>query len=138
MGKPVIFGEKINYKGVMFSGIPNLGMTMGYTNASWTLKADLTSEYICRLVNFMDTNGTPIATPTLPAESSLKTEPMLDFTSGYVQRAIKDLPKQGDHKPWRLNQNYPKDIINLRYKSVDDDVMVFSKAAAPKKGASAR
>ncbi len=130
-GEPVIFGEKINYKGVMFSGVPNFGMTMGYTNASWTLKADLTSEYVCRLINFMDKNGTPIATPTLPADDSVGTEPMLDFTSGYVQRAIKDLPKQGDRKPWRLNQNYPKDIINLRHKTVDDGVMVFAKAGSP-------
>ncbi|WP_430426879.1 flavin-containing monooxygenase [Parasphingorhabdus sp.] len=126
-GEPVIFGDKINYKGVMFSGIPNFGMTMGYTNASWTLKADLTSEYVCRLINHMDKNGTPIATPTLPAGESIGAEPMLDFSSGYVQRAIKDLPKQGDRKPWRLNQNFPKDIVNLRYKTVDDGVMVFSK-----------
>ena len=127
-GEPVVFGEKINYKGVMFSGVPNFGMTMGYTNASWTLKADLTSEYVCRLINFMDKNGTPIATPTLPSDGSIGTEPMLDFSSGYVQRAIKDLPKQGTRKPWRLNQNFPKDIINLRYKTVDDGEMVFSKA----------
>ena len=129
-GKLVKFGDKINYKGVMFSGIPNFGMTMGYTNASWTLKADLTSEYVCRLINYMDKNGTPIATPTLPADGLIGTEPMLDFSSGYVQRAIKNLPKQGDRKPWRLNQNFPKDIINLRHKAVDDGVMVFSKPGA--------
>ncbi|ASK89767.1 flavin-containing monooxygenase [Sphingorhabdus sp. SMR4y] len=129
-GKLVNFGEKINYKGVMFSGIPNFGMTMGYTNASWTLKADLTSEYVCRLINYMDKNGTPIATPTLPADGLIGTEPMLDFSSGYVQRAIKHLPKQGDRKPWRLNQNFPKDIINLRHKAIDDGVMVFSKPGA--------
>lgn len=127
-GRPVVFGETINYKGVMFSGVPNFGMTMGYTNASWTLKADLTSEYVCRLINHMDKNNTPIATPTLPADGSIGTEPMLDFTSGYVQRAIKDLPKQGDRKPWRLNQNYPKDIVNLRHKAIDDGTLVFSKA----------
>ncbi len=126
-GEPVIFGEKINYKGVMFSGVPNFGMTMGYTNASWTLKADLTSEYVCRLINFMDKNGTSIATPTLPKDRTIGSEPMLDFSSGYVQRAIKDLPKQGDRKPWRLNQNYPKDIVNLRHKAIDDGVMAFSK-----------
>ncbi len=131
-GEPVVFGQKVNYKGVMFSGVPNFGMTMGYTNASWTLKADLTSEYICRLVNFMDRNKTPIATPVLPADGSVETEPMLDLSSGYVRRAIKDLPKQGDRKPWRLNQNYPKDIINLRYKAIDDGVMVFGKPAAVK------
>jgi len=114
----------------MFSGIPNFGMTMGYTNASWTLKADLTSEYVCRLINMMDRKGTPIATPTLPAGETMATEPMLDFSSGYVQRAIKDLPKQGDRKPWRLNQNFPKDIINLRHKAVDDGVIVFSRPGA--------
>lgn len=126
-GEPVDFAQTINYKGVMFSGIPNFGMTMGYTNASWTLKADLTSEYVCRLINTMERKGTPIATPTLPIGEEMGTEPMLDFTSGYVQRAIKNLPKQGDRKPWRLNQNYPKDIINLRHKAVDDGVMVFSR-----------
>lgn len=129
-GQLVNFAEKINYKGVMFSGIPNFGMTMGYTNASWTLKADLTSEYVCRLINYMDKNGTSIATPTLPSDGLMGTEPMLDFSSGYVQRAIQHLPKQGDRKPWRLNQNYPKDIINLRHKAVDDGVMVFSKPGA--------
>ena len=126
-GVKVNFGKTINYKGVMFSGVPNFGVTMGYTNASWTLKADLTSEYICRLVNHMDKNHTPIATPTLPADGSITEEPMLDFTSGYVQRALEDLPKQGSRKPWRLNQNYPKDIINLRYKAIDDGSIRFSK-----------
>lgn len=127
-GKPIIFGDTINYKGVMFSGVPNFGMTMGYTNASWTLKADLTSEYVCRLINHMESKAVQIAIPTLPADGSIGTEPMLDFTSGYVQRAIKNLPKQGDRKPWRLNQNYPKDIINLRHKAIDDGALVFSKA----------
>ena len=125
-GAKIDFGKTINYKGVMFSGVPNFGVTMGYTNASWTLKADLTSEYVCRLVNHMDRNGTPIATPTLPADGSITEEPMLDFSSGYVQRALKELPKQGSQKPWRLNQNYPKDIINLRYKAIDDGSIVFS------------
>jgi len=127
-GAPVNFGETINYKGVMFSGVPNLAMTFGYTNSSWTLKADLTSEYICRLINHMDGNGFDSATPTLP-EGGVTPEPMLDFSSGYVQRAIADLPKQGEHKPWRLNQNYPLDIINLRHRSVDDGAMVFDQAA---------
>ncbi|PHR14234.1 MAG: FAD-containing monooxygenase EthA [Sphingopyxis sp.] len=131
-GEPVDFAKTINYKGVMFSGVPNFGMTMGYTNASWTLKADLTSEYVCRLINYMDRNGTPIATPTLPVGETIGTEPMLDFSSGYVQRAIDHLPKQGDRKPWKLNQNFPKDIINLRHKAVDDGVMVFSKPGAVK------
>ncbi|MEP3465412.1 MAG: FAD-containing monooxygenase EthA, partial [Parasphingorhabdus sp.] len=132
-GAPVDFGNTINYKGVMMSGVPNLGMTFGYTNSSWTLKADLTSEYICRLLNHMDANGFDYAVPTLPADGSVKPEPLLDFSSGYVQRAIADLPKQGQEKPWRLNQNYPKDIINLRHKAVDDGVVVFGKSKSAMK-----
>lgn len=127
-GQKVDFGKTINYKGVMMSGVPNLGMTFGYTNSSWTLKADLTSEYICRLLNHMEAKGFDFAVPTLPADGSVQPEPLLDFSSGYVQRAIADLPKQGQEKPWRLNQNYPKDIINLRHKAVDDGVLMFGKS----------
>lgn len=130
-GQTVNFGETVNYKGVMFSGVPNLGMTMGYTNSSWTLKADLTSEYLCRVINVMDRKGYDSATPTLPADGSMELEPLLDFKSGYVQRAIADLPKQGREKPWRLNQNYPKDIINLRHRTIEDGTLVFAKAKTP-------
>ena len=128
-GVQVDFGETINYNGVMFSGVPNLGMTFGYTNSSWTLKADLTSEYVCRLLNHMDDHGYDCATPTLPADGSVEPEPLLDFSSGYVQRALADLPKQGQEKPWRLNQNYALDIINLRYRKIDDGALVFGKAS---------
>ena len=131
-GEPVNFADTVNYKGVMFSGVPNLGMTMGYTNSSWTLKADLTSEYLCRLINLMDKKGYDSATPTLPAEG-IELEPLLDFTSGYVQRAISQLPKQGDRKPWRLNQNYPKDIINLRHRAIEDGALVFGRARKSEK-----
>ena len=127
-GEPVNFGETVNYKGVMFSGVPNLGMTMGYTNSSWTLKADLTSEFICRLLNHMDKQGYDSATPMLPADGSIELQPLIDFSSGYIQRALADMPKQGQEKPWRLNQNYPLDIINLRYRKVDDGALVFGKA----------
>lgn len=122
------FGETINYKGVMFSGVPNLAMTFGYTNSSWTLKADLTSEYICRLLNYMDDRGYDFATPTLPADGSVTPQPMLDFSSGYVQRGLAELPKQGQAKPWRLNQNYPKDIINLRHGKINDGTLAFGRA----------
>ncbi len=132
-GAPVDFGQTINYKGVMMSGVPNLGMTFGYTNSSWTLKADLTSEYICRLLNHMESSGFDYAVPTLPSDRSVSPEPLLDFSSGYVQRAIADLPKQGQAKPWRLNQNYPKNIINLRHKAVDDGVLVFRTARVKEK-----
>lgn len=127
-GEAVDFGQTVNYKGVMMSGVPNLGMTFGYTNSSWTLKADLTSEYVCRLLNHMESRGFDYAVPTLPVDGSVKPEPLLDFSSGYVQRAIKDLPKQGQEKPWRLNQNYAFDIINLRHRTIDDGALVFGKA----------
>lgn len=127
-GQKVDFGQTINYKGVMMSDVPNLAMTFGYTNSSWTLKADLTSEYICRLLNHMESSGFDYAVPTLPADGSVQPEPLLDFSSGYVQRAIADLPKQGQEKPWRLNQNYAFDIINLRHRAVDDGTLVFGKA----------
>ena len=114
----------------MFSDVPNLAMTFGYTNASWTLKADLTSEYICRLINTMDRKGVQIAYPHPSDPDSLIPETIVDFSSGYIERAAADLPKQGQKKPWRLNQNYAKDIVNLRHKAVDDGVMVFAKAGS--------
>ncbi len=129
-GEPVHFGSRFNYKGVMFSDVPNLGMTFGYTNASWTLKADLTSEYICRVINTMDRKGAQIAYPHPADGEKLIPETIVDFSSGYIERAAADLPKQGQKKPWRLNQNYAKDIVNLRYKAVDDGVMVFAKAGS--------
>ncbi|WP_108812428.1 NAD(P)-binding domain-containing protein [Sphingorhabdus sp. Alg231-15] len=129
-GDPVHFGSRFNYKGVMFSDVPNLAMTFGYTNASWTLKADLTSEYICRLINLMDRKDAQIAYPHPTDPESMVPETIVDFSSGYIERAAADLPKQGQKKPWRLNQNYAKDIINLRHRTVDDGVMVFAKAGS--------
>lgn len=130
-GETVHFGSRFNYKGVMFSDVPNLAMTFGYTNASWTLKADLTSEYICRLINVMDRKNVQIAYPHPTDPDDLVAETIVDFSSGYIERAAADLPKQGQKKPWRLNQNYAKDIVNLRHKTVDDGVMKFAKAGAP-------
>jgi len=124
-GQPVNFADCVNYKGVMFSNVPNFGLTSGYTNASWTLKADLTAEYIGRLLNKMDQKKADFAVPYLVDDHGLAVEPIVDFSSGYIQRAIQDLPKQGPKKPWRLNQNYALDIINLRYRAVDDGVMRF-------------
>ncbi len=110
----------------MFSGVPNFAITFGYTNASWTLKADLTSEYICRVLNAMDAKGVKSATPTIKPGEDIGEEPMLDFSSGYVTKALAYLPKQGAKKPWKLNQNYIKDRYILRHQPVDDGVMVFS------------
>ena len=119
--------RSLNYKGMMFSDVPNLASTFGYTNASWTLKADLTSLYVCRLLNVMTKRGLRQATPHND-DPDLREEPFLAFTSGYVQRAIDRMPRQGSKKPWRLNQNYALDMMALKYGSVDD-AMVFSNPA---------
>ena len=92
----------------MLCGVPNLALTFGYTNASWTLKADLTAEYVCRLLDQLDARGLRQATPLAP-DPALPTEPFIDFSSGYVTRAVADLPKQGATTPWRLHQNYLRD-----------------------------
>ena len=123
-GQPVNLGEKLQYKGMMFSDVPNLAFTFGYTNASWTLKADLVAKYLCRLLNTMRKRGKAIATPH-NADPTLEREDFTTFSSGYIQRAVDGLPKQGTRKPWRLNQNYALDVMALRFGSVDD-AMVFA------------
>ncbi len=120
----VDLSKTFNYKGTMFSGIPNFALTIGYTNASWTLKAELSSRYVCRLLNYMDRHGWRTAVPQL-VEGSVEERPMISLTSGYVQRAIDELPKQGVKTPWTLHQNYPRDIVALRYGRVDDGVIRF-------------
>ncbi len=125
-GRPCDLSQALVYKGMMYGGIPNLANTFGYTNASWTLKADLTAGYVCRLLNHMDRRGITVATPA--PDASLHPEPFIDFTSGYVQRAAAMLPKQGDRKPWRLYQNYLLDLLMLRLGRVDDGVMAFARA----------
>ncbi|MEO8807994.1 MAG: alpha/beta hydrolase fold domain-containing protein, partial [Burkholderiaceae bacterium] len=125
-GQVVDMAQALVYKGMMYSGIPNMANVFGYTNASWTLKADLTSRYVCRLLKHMDRSGAAIATPARGA--CLSPEPFLTFTSGYVRRALELLPKQGDRRPWRLYQNYVLDLMMLDYGKVDDGVMRFSRA----------
>jgi cation diffusion facilitator CzcD-associated flavoprotein CzcO len=133
-GKTIDLPQTTSYKGMMFSEVPNLASTFGYTNASWTLKADLTAEYICRLLKHMDRTGTRICTPHLN-EPDLEVEPWLDFSSGYVQRALEVLPRQGAKKPWKVHQNYALDMMALRFGAVEDGVMEFSK---PKVAAKAK
>jgi cation diffusion facilitator CzcD-associated flavoprotein CzcO len=116
--------QSLNYKGMMLSDIPNLAFSFGYTNASWTLKADLTSAYVCRLLNTMRARKVRQVTPRID-DPEVRPEAFLDFTSGYVQRALDRFPKQGSKAPWRLHQNYTKDLMALRFGSVDDGV-VFS------------
>ena len=124
-GTPVDTSGLMVYKGMMFSGLPNLANTFGYTNASWTLKSDLTARYFCRLLRHMDRSGDTSFTPT--PDATVAEEPFLDFTSGYVQRAAAILPKQGDRKPWRLYQNYVLDLVTLRFGKVADGVMSFTR-----------
>ena len=124
-GRTVDFARTLNYKGMMYSDIPNMASAFGYTNASWTLKCDLTCEYVCRLINYMDRNGYKQCMPH-NVDPDVTELPSLDFSSGYVQRSIAKLPKQGSKRPWRLYQNYALDIVTLRYGKVDDGVMQYS------------
>lgn len=129
-GKPFKVGESVLYKGIMFNDLPNLAMWFGYTNASWTLKADLTSEYMCRLINHMDATGSKIATPRID-DPNFELENFVDFSSGYFQRAFDRLPKSGTKVPWKLHQNYLKDIKLLRNGPITD-AMEFSNPHAVK------
>jgi len=128
-GAPVDLSKTMAYKGMMYSDVPNLASAFGYTNASWTLKCDLTAEYVCRLLNHMDRCGYARCTPRLN-DPSLTDEPILDFTSGYVKRALHTLPRQGSKTPWRLRQNYFRDLSMLRYGRVEDGTMEFKAAPA--------
>lgn len=123
-GAPVELPKTLVYKGMMFSDVPNLAFAVGYTNASWTLKCDLTAEYVCRLVNYMDQHGYAICTPRVN-DADVGEQPVIDFTSGYVQRALETLPRQGLKTPWRLHQNYVKDLRLMRYGRLEDDTMEF-------------
>jgi cation diffusion facilitator CzcD-associated flavoprotein CzcO len=131
-GEEVALNERLSYKGMMLSGVPNMAVTFGYTNASWTLKCDLTCEYVCRLLNHMDERGYAQCTPE-NRDPSITEEPFIDFSSGYVQRSIDKFPRQGSKPPWRLYQNYPLDVLTLRLGAIDDDALRFStrRAAQP-------
>ena len=124
-GEEVDISKTVGYKGMMFSGVPNMVLTLGYTNASWTLKADLVSEYVCRVLNHMDQRGYDRFLPTRPGPS-VSTEPFLNLKSGYVMRSIDELPQQGSVAPWRLNQNYVLDVQLLKRGSLEDDGIQFS------------
>ena len=126
-GAPIDLAKSFSYKGMMYSGVPNLSSTFGYTNASWTLKADLTAEYLCRLLNHMDRKGFTQCRP-INDDAGLQAEPWLDFSSGYITRALDRLPRQGKVAPWRVHQNYALDLLAFRYGAVDDGVMRFSSA----------
>ena len=125
-GERIEPSQTFSYKGMMYSGVPNLASTFGYTNASWTLKADLTSEYVCRLLNHMDRRGFTECRP-MNDNADLEAAPWLDFSSGYVTRGMAKFPKQGEVAPWKVHQNYALDLIAFRYGRLDDGVMRFSR-----------
>jgi cation diffusion facilitator CzcD-associated flavoprotein CzcO len=123
-GAPVSLRSTMAYRGLMLSGVPNLAMLFGYTNASWTLKVDLSCDYLCRLLRRMDRKGKSIATAR--ADPDAAEMPFLEFTSGYVRRALDRLPRQGAKRPWRLYQNYWLDLLSLRFGRLDDGVLELS------------
>lgn len=128
-GRLVDLSRTMTYKGMMFSDVPNLAVAIGYTNASWTLKCDLTSLYVCRLINAMSEKGYARCVPRRN-DPSVTEEPLIDFSSGYVQRSIDKFPKQGSKPPWKLYQNYALDLVSLRFGAIEDGTMEFSRPGA--------
>ena len=123
-GVPVELNDTMAYKGMMLTHMPNMAFTIGYTNASWTLKADLVSEFVCRVLNYMDANGFDTVEPQHPG-NSVDERPLMDFTPGYVLRALDYLPKAGHVAPWRLKQNYLLDLRLIRRGKVDDEALAL-------------
>jgi cation diffusion facilitator CzcD-associated flavoprotein CzcO len=129
-GEPVDFADTFYYKGCMFSNVPNLAVVFGYLNASWTLRADINADYICRVLEHMRQTGADIAEPVLPAGHGLEEDDIFDFSSGYIQRAKHMMPKNAVDYPWRLNQDYLTDRKRMRRDPVDDGLLAFGKARA--------
>lgn len=125
-GEKVDTGKSFAYKGAMLSDVPNLAFVFGYTNASWTLRADLICEYACRLVNYLGEYGLASATPRM--REHLEEKPFVDFSSGYFQRAKNILPKQTAMAPWKQNQSYAHDLMDLRFGALEDGVLEFKRA----------
>ena len=120
----VVANERLTYKGMMLSGVPNFAMSFGYVNASWTLRADLTCEYVCRLINLMDKKGVKCCEP-IDDKSAYGDDQLIDFTSGYFERGLNQMPKQGNKSPWKNYQNYLKDIFAVRLFSIKDSNLNF-------------
>jgi cation diffusion facilitator CzcD-associated flavoprotein CzcO len=127
-GAPVSLPETVAYRGAMLSGVPNFAMTIGYANASWTLRADLTADYVCRLLNHMAAHGYRECRPAADPPG-IDRRPLLDLSSGYVLRSVRDLPSQGSRRPWRMRQNYALDLLDIRRADLEDGVMRFSTPA---------
>lgn len=128
-GQTVNLSDAVSYKGILFGNVPNLAMIFGYTNASWTLKADISSDYVCRLLNRMDKTGKAIVVAA-HEPGAIEIEPFLDMTSGYIQRAAAHLPKQGKFAPWKLRQNYFFDFAQMKAKRLEDGILQFLDAGA--------
>jgi monooxygenase len=128
-GRDVELSKTMSYKGMMLSGVPNLASAFGYTNASWTLKSELTCAYVCRLLKYMDRHGYRQCTPSKP-DPSIAEQPFVDFSSGYVVRSIDQFQRQGSRAPWRLYQNYALDILSLRFGAIEDGAIEFSRTSS--------
>jgi monooxygenase len=126
-GDPVDSGRLQVYKGMMFSGVPNLAWCVGYINATWTLRADLTSRYVCRLLNYMDRHRIDVTTPTVPPGAAEAGEPLMALSSGYVQRAAALLPRQGARRPWRVRNNYLTDLPGMLLSRINDGNVRFAR-----------
>ncbi|MGG7604804.1 flavin-containing monooxygenase [Massilia sp. BKSP1R2A-1] len=127
-GRAVDPSRAMSYKGMMLSDVPNCALAFGYTNASWTLKADLTAEWVCRLLRHMDARGQAVA--LAPRDPGVPEAPFLDFSSGYVERARHLLPKQGAHQPWQVYQNYLRDLFTIRFGRIEDGVLRLAPRAS--------
>jgi hypothetical protein len=125
---PVDLAKTLIYKGTMYRDIPNLASALGYVNASWTLKCELIAQHICRLLNYMDRHAYTQCTPRL-WDHSIAEEPMMGLTSGYMQRARDTMPRQSTRNPWKMHQNYLRDLLSLRFSSVHDGTMEFTRRA---------
>ena len=125
-GKNISLPDTLGYRGMMLSDVPNFALAAGYTNASWTLKCDLTSKYVCRLLKHMDKHGYHYCVPR-NNDPELQRVDFLDLASGYVERAIDKFPKQGHKSPWRLYQNYLWDIISLRFSAMRDKALEYGR-----------
>src|SRR5690606_17563931 len=124
-GQPFVPNQSMSYRGVMFENLPNMGMVFGYTNASWTLKADLISSYVCRLLQHMDEKGVRQVTPR-NHNAGIKRLPFINMQSGYIARVKDQIPQQGDERPWKLYQNYFLDMTLLKLASLDDPALEYS------------